>query len=180
MRIVSFSTATVNPCFSLLIDAVGVSNCNLDQTRRAYALLHRRGIPLACNQVEFSLLKRDPERSGLLSLCRDLGVTLVAYRPVAGGLLSGKYTLDNPPKGLRGFMVSRVDIKNSQPLLQQMRQIGEAHGGKTPAQVALNWLICKGALPIPGATRVQHIHENAGALGWRLTGDEIAALDAAS
>jgi diketogulonate reductase-like aldo/keto reductase len=66
---------------------------------------------------------------------------------------------------------------NIQPLVGALKQIGEAHGGKTPSQVALNWLICKGALPIPGATKEDHIRENAGALGWRLDAGEVAALD---
>jgi aryl-alcohol dehydrogenase-like predicted oxidoreductase len=67
-----------------------------------------------------------------------------------------------------------------QPVVDLLRQIGEAHGGKTPSQVALNWIICKGALPIPGAKNVRQAQENAGALGWRLTDDEVAALDATS
>jgi pyridoxine 4-dehydrogenase len=61
-----------------------------------------------------------------------------------------------------------------------MREIGEAHGGKTPSQVALNWLICKGTLPIPGAKNVRQARENAGALGWRLNEAELAGLDEAS
>jgi diketogulonate reductase-like aldo/keto reductase len=64
-------------------------------------------------------------------------------------------------------------------LVDLLRQFGEAHGGKTPSQAALNWLICKGALPIPGAHSVKHVQENAGALGWRLSDEEVARLDAA-
>ncbi len=160
-----------------LVRAVGVSNFSLEQTRRAHAALAKRGVALACNQVEFSLLKREVEKNGLLALCHELEVTLVAYLPFAAGLLSGKFNPDNPPQGWRRWIISRETLLRSQPVVALMRRIGQAHGEKTPSQVALNWLICKGALPIPGATRVSHIQENAGALGWRLNESEIAELD---
>lgn len=162
-----------------VVRAVGVSNYNAEQMRRAHDALARRGIPLASNQVQYSLLARGPERSGLLAACRELGVTLIAYSPLAQGLLTGKYTPDNPPSGLLGLLVSRRRLAQIQPLLTLLREFGEAHG-KTPAQVALNWLICKGAVPIPGAKTGRQAQENAGALGWRLTEAQVAALDAAS
>jgi len=59
-----------------------------------------------------------------------------------------------------------------------MREIGAKHGEKTPAQVALNWLICNSVVPIPGAKNAQQARDNAGALGWRLTSDEVAELAA--
>ena len=65
-------------------------------------------------------------------------------------------------------------------LLKLMTEIGQDHGGKSNAQVALNWTICKGAMPIPGAKNVAQAQENAGALGWRLTDEEVARLDFAS
>ena len=163
-----------------LVRAVGVSNFNAGQMRRAHAVLARHNIPLACNQVEYSLLKREPEENGLLSLCSELGVTLVAYRPLASGLLTGRYTRENRPGGIRGLMVNNNNYKRAQPVVDLLRQIGEAHGGKTPSQVALNWVICKGALPIPGASKVKNLQQNAGALGWRLSPGEVQALDQAS
>jgi len=63
------------------------------------------------------------------------------------------------------------------PIVAELRRIGAAHGGRTPSQVALNWIICKGAVPIPGAKNAAQAEQNAGALGWRLTPDEVAALD---
>ncbi len=66
------------------------------------------------------------------------------------------------------------------PLIQLMNQFGTAHAGKTAAQVALNWCICKGALPIPGAKTLTQAEQNAGAQGWRLSGDEVLALDEAA
>ena len=163
-----------------LTKAVGVSNFNTDQMRRVHAALARRGTPLASNQVEFSLLHRAPERSGLHQACRELGVTLIAYSPLAKGMLTGKYTPANPPPGLRGRRYRRDALIGIQPLIGLLREIGQAHGDRTPSQVALNWVICKDALPIPGAKNARQAQDNAGALGWRLSEDEVAALDGAS
>jgi aryl-alcohol dehydrogenase-like predicted oxidoreductase len=163
-----------------LTRAVGVSNYNSEQMVRAHAVLEKRGIPLASNQVEFSLLNRRVERQGLLKLCRELGVTLIAYSPIAKGMLTGKYTPQARPPGLRGFMYQGARLNKIQPLIQLLRKIGEERGGKSPSQVALNWIIAKGAVPIPGAKNARQARENAGALGWRLDETEVAALDAES
>ncbi len=146
-----------------LARAAGVSNYNEKQMRAAHAVLARRGVKLASNQVEYSLLARGPEREGLLAACRELNVTLVAYRPLARGLLGS----GSSPAGANAALAALL------------RDIAQAHG-KTPSQAALNWVICKGALPIPGARDAQHVRENAGALGWRLTDDEVEKLDEAS
>jgi len=161
-----------------LAQAVGVSNCSPAQTRRAHALLARRGIPLASNQVEFSLLQPRAERNSLLATCRELGVTLVAYRPLGYGLLTGKYSSENPPAYLRGRVYSRAYLQRITPLLDLLREVARGRG-KTPSQVALNWIICKGALPIPGAKSPRQAAENAAALGWRLDSGEVEALDKA-
>ena len=163
-----------------LTRAVGVSNYGLPQMVRAYEALARRGVPLASNQVEYSLLHRGPESNGVLAACRELGVTLIAYSPLALGVLTGKYTLDNPLPWLRRRRFGRRRLARIQPLIQMLRKIGEAHDGKTPSQVALNWTICKGTIPIPGAKNAAQAQENAAALGWRLTPDEVAELDEAS
>lgn len=164
-----------------LVRAAGVSNYTAEQTRRAHAVLARHGIPLASNQVSYSLLNRTPERNGLMQTCRESGITLIAYSPIAMGVLSGKYTSQNPPKGMfRGSRFSREYLDRIQPLIGLLREIGQAHDGKIPAQIALNWVMCKGAVPIPGAKNGRQAQENAGALGWRLTEEEIASLDAAS
>jgi aryl-alcohol dehydrogenase-like predicted oxidoreductase len=163
-----------------LTRAVGVSNYNVQQMSRAHTALAKYGIPLASNQVQYSLLHRHPERSGLLQACEDLGVTLIAYSPLAQGLLSDKYGPDNPLPGLRGRRSGRTRLAEIRPLVALLGEIGQAHGGKTPAQAALNWSISKGSVPIPGAKNASQARENAGALGWRMSHDEVAALDAAS
>jgi aryl-alcohol dehydrogenase-like predicted oxidoreductase len=159
-----------------LTRAVGISNCDAQQTRRAQAVLARRGIPLASNQVEYNLLNRSAERNGLLETCRELGVTLVAYRPLGYGLLTGKYKPEDLPVVLHGRLVRRSDLQRVSPLVARLGELGRNHG-KTPAQVALNWIVCKGAVPIPGAKNPAQATQNAGALGWRLETAEVEALD---
>lgn len=160
-----------------LTRAVGVSNYSLHQMRRAYDVLSRRGIPLASNQVEYNLLKREPERNGLLQACKEMGVTLIAYSPLGMGILTGKYTPEHPPPGFRNRRYGGRLLFQTLPFIQRLREIGEAHGGKTPAQVALNWVMCKGAVPIPGAKNAHQVAENAGAVGWHLSPQEVVSLD---
>ena len=159
-----------------LTRAVGISNCSAQQTRRAQALLARVGIPLASNQVEYSLLNRSAERNGLLETCRELGVSLVAYRPLGYGLLTGKYKPEDLPAVLHGRLIRRSDLQRASPLIELLGKLGLSHD-KTPAQVALNWIVCKGAVPIPGAKNPTQAAQNAGALGWRLEAGEVEALD---
>lgn len=162
-----------------LTRAVGVSNYNKNQMQRAYTTLAKYDIPLASNQVEFHLLNRAVEKNGLLARCQELGVRLIAYSPLAMGLLTGKYSSQNPPPGVRAGRYAAL-LKDLPPLTRLLNEIGQAQGGKTPAQVALNWIICKGALPIPGAKNAAQAEMNAGAAGWRLTEEQVQALDAAT
>ncbi len=154
-----------------LVRAVGVSNYSAGQMARAYEVLARRGVPLASNQVEYNLINRRVERNGVLERCRELGVTLIAYSPLAKGLLSGRYTPENPPPGLRRRLYHPTDLAAIQPLIRRMRETG-----RPPCQVALNWLISQGAVPIPGAKNARQAADNAAALGWRLTPEEVSAL----
>lgn len=163
-----------------LIRAVGVSNYNADQMKRAHEALVKRGLRLASNQVDYSLLNRQVERDGLLDLCHRMRITLIAYSPLAQGMLTGKYTPERPPTGIRGLRYRADLLQRIQPLIGLMQEIGRAHGDRSPAQVALNWAICKGSLVIPGAKNGRQARENAGALGWRLTPAEVNALDQAS
>lgn len=159
---------------------VGVSNYERSWTQRAFDSLAREGIHLASNQVEYSLINRKIEKNGLLKHCQDLGVRVIAYSPLGMGLLTGKYTPQNVPSGIRGGRYNGRYLERLTPLLTPIKRIGSDHAGKTPAQVALNWVICKGALPIPGAKNLAQAEQNAGALGWRLSEEEVAALDQAA
>lgn len=163
-----------------LIRTVGVSNYDANQTRRAHAALAKRGIPLASNQVPYSLLNRKIELDGTMRTCQELNVTIIAYSPIAQGVLTGKYTPENLPPGMRRARYGLELVTRAQPLIGLLRELGQAHGGKTPAQVAINWTICKDTVPIPGAKNAKQMRENLGAAGWRLNEDEVAALDKVS
>lgn len=158
---------------------VGVSNYNESQMLQAYSALARHEVPLASNQVEYHLLDRRIETNGLLDRCKELDVRLIAYSPLAMGLLTGKYSVDSPPPGMRGRRYGRI-LQKLPSLLKVMTQIGQDQGGKTNAQVALNWCICKGTMPIPGAKKASQAEQNAGALGWWLSEEQVAMLDEAS
>lgn len=161
------------------VKAIGVSNYTAEQMRVAHAALAKRGIPLASNQVEYSLLHRQPEVNGVLDACRELRVTLIAYQPLASGALTGKYAAGARPTGLRLFMGNfggkgRMAIA---PVLALLREIGERYS-KSPAQVALRWLIeNEHVLPIPGVKNKAQAADNAGALTFSLTPTEVEALN---
>jgi aryl-alcohol dehydrogenase-like predicted oxidoreductase len=161
-----------------IVRAVGVSNYSAKETRSIDAALRKCGLRLASNQVEFSLLRAMPLRVGLISTCRELGVVPLAYSPIGQGRLTGKYSAAKPPPRGRSFSahpMSQVDA-----IVAQLGRIGTDHGDRTPSQVALAWLIAKGAVPIPGAKNKNQAEQNAGALGWSLTGDELDLLDSAA
>ncbi len=162
-----------------LTRTVGISNYSESQMLQAYSALARHDIPLASNQVEYHLLDRRIEKNGLLDRCKELDVRLIAYSPLAMGLLTGKYNVDSPPPGMRGRRYGRV-LSKLPALLKLMTEIGQDQGGKTNAQVALNWCICKGTMPIPGAKKGSQAEQNAGALGWKLSEEQVAMLDEAS
>lgn len=162
-----------------LTKTVGVSNYNSDQMARAMKVLTRHSLSLASNQVEYSLLDRKVEKNGLLDRCKEAGIRLIAYSPLAKGVLTGKYSVEAPPPEPRGRKYASI-LPTLPPLLALLNEIGQAHGEKTAGQVALNWTICKGALPIPGAKNATQAEQNVGALGWRLSPPEVKALDDAS
>jgi aryl-alcohol dehydrogenase-like predicted oxidoreductase len=165
------------------IKTVGVSNYSAEQMREAHAALAKRGIPLASNQVEYSLLHRQPEVNGVLDACRELGITLIAYTPLAGGRLTGKYSSKNRATGFFRRILpqySRKALDEIQPVVILLREIGDRYS-KTPSQVALRWLIENPVvLPIPGAKNGKQAMDNAGALSFSLTSDEVEALSQAT
>jgi aryl-alcohol dehydrogenase-like predicted oxidoreductase len=160
------------------VKSVGVSNYNAEQLREAHRLLARRGVPLAVNQMRYSLITREIETNGVLAAARELDVTILAYSPLAQGLLTGKYTASNPPTGARSLdkRFQSAGLIKLQPVLNKLNELGDKYS-KTPAQVALNWLISQpGVIPIPGIKTAAQVNVNAGALGWELTVDEISEL----
>jgi aryl-alcohol dehydrogenase-like predicted oxidoreductase len=164
------------------VRAVGVSNYSAEQLRVAHAALAERGVPLASNQVEYSMLHRAPETNGVLDACRELGITLIAYQPLAQGALTGKYRPGDRPTGIRRFgrYYRRDALQKVRPVVALLDEIGERYS-RTPAQVALRWLIQQeNVLPIPGAKDGRQAASNAEALSFTLLGAEMEALDQAT
>ena len=164
------------------VRAIGVSNYSAAQLRTAHAALAERGVPLASNQVEYSLLHRAPEVNGVLDACRELGIMLIAYQPLAMGVLTGKYRPGDKPRGIRRYgRYYRGDgLQKVQPVVTLLREIGERHS-KAPAQVALRWLIQQeNVLPIPGAKNRRQAASNAEALSFTLVDAEVETLDQAT
>ena len=167
------------------IRAVGVSNYNPKQMRRAAARLARYGIPLAANEVHYSLLHRQPETNGVLDACRELNVALVAYRPLEGGKLRAAPlpgAVQVPAKPSLSMLIPPILRKAERERLATIQQTLSAiaqNYGMTTSQVALKWLMQRDEhiVPIPGATSAHHAIENADVLKWYLTDEEFAAVD---
>ncbi|MGG6267943.1 aldo/keto reductase [Leptolyngbya sp. AN03gr2] len=163
------------------IGSIGVSNYSADQMREAQGYLAAKGVPLAVNQVRYALINREIESNGILETAKELGVTILAYSPLAQGLLTGKYKPENADSvtGARKLdpKFSRQGLEKLMPLIDRLTEIGAKHD-KTAAQVALNWLIAQGnVIPIPGAKNASQAKQNAGAIGWSLDPEEVTQLD---
>ena len=181
------------------VKAVGVSNFSTGYMRHSHEYLAKQhGITLASNQVGFNLLHRHPESNGMLTACRELGVTILPILPLAEGVLTGKYRVGGPeytgPQGtlFRGaslfepgesfFKAMRskpyeMHREELEPLFDVMNEIAQEHDA-TIAQVALNWLVATDPLviPIPGAKSASQVRSNAAALSWTMTAEEYSRL----
>jgi aryl-alcohol dehydrogenase-like predicted oxidoreductase len=162
------------------IRSVGVSNFKLRTLKASQNAL--APLEVASNQVRYSLLNRDVEKQ-LLPYAQDAGITIIAYSPLAQGLLTGKYGAENKPSTFiqtvnPGF--SSRNLNRLKELESVLAELGKAYE-KTPSQVALNWLTSKkGVVPIPGIKKVEHAVGAAGAVGWSLTDLELDRLEKAA
>jgi aryl-alcohol dehydrogenase-like predicted oxidoreductase len=160
---------------------IGVSNFSAKQMRRAHAALAEHGLPLASNQVQFNLINRKLEKN-VLPAARELNVSLIAYSPLAQGLLTGKFhknpdLLRNVPFLRR--MSMRRTIEKTRALVKTLKDIAVAHNC-TASEVALSWAVNFHGdiiVAIPGATKLEHVRQNVGALTLKLSPEEMAKLD---
>ncbi|MDY7013756.1 MAG: aldo/keto reductase [Cyanobacteriota bacterium] len=159
---------------------VGLSNYGPKRLKRVYQKFRDRGVPIQTLQVQYSLLSTYPLTDlGLKETCDELGIQIIAYSPLALGILTGKYTEKGSfPPGIRGLLFRQL-LPKARSLLDCLQDMAKSRN-KTPSQVALNWCICKGTLPIPGAKNLEQARENLGALGWKLDVGEIEELDRAA
>lgn len=151
------------------IRAVGVSNFSAEQMHQAAERLKKYGIPLAANEVHYSLFHRQPEANGVLDACRELNVALVAYRPLERRRLTVSST---SPKG---------KASKKETILETLQTIAQRRG-KSIGNVSLNWMLHRDehVIPIPGTTNSSHAMDNVDTLTWQLSDEEFAAIDKAS
>ena len=161
-----------------LVRQVGVSNYGLGRWRAAEAAL---GGPVVSNQVRYSLLTRAPEGK-LLPYAAAAGRLIIAYSPLAQGVLAAKYTADTAPGGARAgnLLFSAENLRRAEPVLGALRELATVHRA-TPAQVALAWVVAHpNVVAIPGARSVAQVEANAAAADLRLAADELAHLTGAA
>lgn len=164
-----------------LVKSVGVSNYGSDALRACHQVLAQRGIALATNQIQYSLLYRWPETNGLLDTCRELNVKVLAYSPLALGFLTGKYNATHLPDGPRSALGKQLfQTSDFDNLIDTMKDVASHHNGATVSQVAINWARAKGTIPIPGARTISQVQQNYGALEWNLSPKDVEALDEAA
>ncbi|CAM8930560.1 unnamed protein product [Rhodiola kirilowii] len=161
-----------------LVRAVGVSNYGPKQLLKIHEYLKVRGVPLCSAQVQYSLVSMGESQTEMKRVCDSLGIRVISYSPLGLGMLTGKYTPSNLPSGPRAILFSQI-LPGLEPLLEALTKIAQRRR-KTIPQVAINWCICKGTIPIPGVRTVKQAEENLGALGWRLSTEEILVLENAA
>jgi len=166
------------------IRAIGVSDFKPDQMRLAQVTLEKRGLGLASNQVNFNLLNRKIEGNGVMEVARELGISLIAWAPLASGILTGKFhknteLLERIPAVRRKGIEKQIET--SQPVVDLLFEIAAEYGSE-PAQVALAWLIAQGddVVAITGASRIGHVLEGIEAMKLKLSEDDIRKLDQVS
>jgi aryl-alcohol dehydrogenase-like predicted oxidoreductase len=166
-----------------LIRYVGVSNWPAWHIMKALGVVEHRGWNrIASLQAYYSIAGRDLERE-LVPLLRDQGLGLMVWSPLAGGLLSGKFSRDGGPDGARRktFDFPPVNLDRAWSVVDAMRTVADAHGVSV-ARVALAWLLHKPVVTtvIIGAKTVTQLEDNLAATTLALSSDELAALDAVS
>jgi aryl-alcohol dehydrogenase-like predicted oxidoreductase len=166
------------------IKYVGVSNFSASQMRSAWEALQKHGIHLISNQVRYSLLDRKIESNGILQTAKELGISIIAYSPLAQGLVTGKFH-DNPQLlkniGMRKYTTQfkPSGLEKSKPVIKCVQELALKYE-VSPSQIALNWLINfhgETVVAIPGATKESHAKENTGAMTFTLSTDDLALLD---
>lgn len=161
-----------------LCGAVGVSNYGPFQLQKVAEKMKQRRVPLAIAQIQYSLMTYQTAKD-MNDSCDSVGCRLISYSPLCLGLLTGKYTLDRLPKSPVRRQLFRELLPGAQDLLATLVAVGKEYG-KSPSQVAINWNICKGTVPIPGCATLQQAQDNLGAVGWSLRKDAIDELDFAA
>jgi pyridoxine 4-dehydrogenase len=159
-----------------LCDAVGVSNYGPKQLQKFATRMQERQVPLATAQIQYSLMTYQVAKD-MNEACDNAGCRLISYSPLCLGLLTGKYNLDNLPRsGNPRRQLFRELLPGAQDLLGTLEAVAKEYN-KSQSQIAINWAICKGTVPIPGCRTVQQAKENLSVTGWKLKPDVVEELD---
>lgn len=160
--------------------AFGLSNCNAKQVLRAVAEAKKYNLPIVANQIMFNLLvAKSPEVQETLRVCNEHGIRVVAYAPVGQGLLCDALT-EEKARGIRLLRMTRLTYGGIASLRAEVSDIAERHG-KSMGQVAIQYVVAKGCVPLVGCRTEKHVHDAVdGVVGWSLTTEEILRLDKAS
>ncbi len=162
------------------VPQLGISNMGPKRLRRWHSALQRRGVAITSLQVQLSLLARQALiPGGVRDVCAELGIELIAYSPLALGLLSGRWQQGGPlPSGARGGLFRRL-LPRMTPLLKLMAALA-AERGVEPTAVALSWCRAHGAMPIPGIRRIEQVEAIRQSLRWSMSRGERQRLDDAA
>ena len=191
-----------------LCNYVGVTNMGKMRMKSMARKMDKRGASLTSNSFAFSLTNRKAWKSGLISACKDLGVIPIAHTPLDGGFATCAYTMTTPSGGKPGakFPYSQKKLEKWQPLTSTMEavqsrvktrlekekregqqmlkdfrgQLPSINTDVTSTQIALNYVVAKGCVPVPGIKTVAHAEEVLGCLGWGLNDEEVKMLDDAA
>jgi aryl-alcohol dehydrogenase-like predicted oxidoreductase len=163
------------------IRSIGVSNFSAEQMRKSHAFLEQKGLPLASNQVNYSLLNRKIERTRVLDTAKELGITIISWGPLQSGLLTGKYhkhpeLLKNVPWVRRRIIKSKLD--ESQGLITELDNIAKEHE-TTISQIALSWLVNyhgETVVAIPGASSASQVKTNGETTSLNLSQSDLDAI----
>lgn len=159
------------------IKAIGVSNHNLAEIKRASEILGAEGLRVSAVQNHFSLLHRSSERAGILDYCRENDIMFYAYMVLEQGALTGRFDTAHPfPEGTGRGDSYNPHLRELETLIGELKRIGQKHAA-SPAQIATAWAIAKGTLPIIGVTKVSQVEEAFTAAQIELSVEEVGRLE---
>lgn len=160
-----------------LIRRIGICGVNQEQLQKAVTALASTGNHLFSCQIEYNWLNRSVEKENLVRVCKQSGIHVFASSPLAQGLLTGKYSPDHPPAGLRGTRYSNAVLEKIANAQLSIRKVLNNHPGATAAQVAVNWLRARGITPVVGVKTAEQVEDIALSLEWDLSDAEVDYLD---
>jgi pyridoxine 4-dehydrogenase len=158
------------------IRTMGLSNCNSDQVERAVQAGQKYGIDVVCNQVHYSLLDyNSPSLQQMQETCKKFNVKIIGFTPLGQGLLTDGLTTEKW-QSIKPVKMLRLVWDDVQPVRNVLHELAQKYQ-KTMAQIALNWCICHDVIPLVGCRSPSQARDSVGCLHWKLSEDDVQALD---